>query len=334
MPTRQLVLDRLEQACGNFLSGEQLAQELKVSRAAIWKAVNQLKKEGYPITAVTNRGYALDVRADILSEQGVRAALLPQYNQLPIRVYKELASTNLQAKQLALKGAPNQLVVLCDQQTEGRGRYERPFVSPEGGIYMSVLLRPHPCIHEPVLLTIAAAVAVSEALEALCEETICIKWVNDLYCKGKKICGILTEAITDFESGAINEIVLGIGINYTTPSTAFSEELRSIAGSLYPNGNPPVSRVRVVAEILNRLLPMWENLDQKQFLEKYRKRCYILGQEVVVLSAQESYPARALDIDIHGRLVVELPDHTRQVLRNGEISVHPTQLLAADRGYE
>lgn len=180
---KQTILRLLEQSRGVSLSGEQIAQELNISRAAVWKAVNQLKKEGYRIEAVQNRGYRLDPDSDLLSAEGIRSRL--PFN-LPLFLEQSLPSTNQAAKKLAIEGAAHGTTVLASGQTEGRGRLGRTFFSPVGaGLYMSVLLRPEIGSADAVLVTIAAAVAVCLAVEETTGIQLGIKWVNDLLL-GKK----------------------------------------------------------------------------------------------------------------------------------------------------
>ena len=183
-----------------FISGEQAAKELNVSRAAVWKAVEQLRREGCKIEAVTNKGYRLRYDNDILQAGKINELLGPLSNALYINVERTVTSTNILRKEKAALGAPEGTVLIASSQTSGRGRFARKFYSPENsGIYMSILLRPRMPAENAVLITTAAAAAVAVAAENLSGKKTEIKWVNDVLINGKKICGILTEAALDVD---------------------------------------------------------------------------------------------------------------------------------------
>ena len=194
MTTREQLLELLENSRGTYFSGEEIARILRVSRAAVWKAVKALRQEGYAIDAVTNKGYCLSPETDILSAQGVGKYLKGEYRELEVQVLPTVPSTNALVRERANQGCPEGLTVIANTQTAGRGRMGRSFFSPpETGLYLSLLLRP--TRYEPrqaVRLTAVAAVAMCEAIEAVSGREAGIKWVNDVYVQGKKVCGILT----------------------------------------------------------------------------------------------------------------------------------------------
>ncbi len=342
MSTRGNVLKALEENKGSAVSGEELATRLNISRAAVWKAIQELRREGYSIDAITNKGYCLAPSSDVLSVEGIMPRVKKRSMADRIHVFKTLESTNLTAKKMALDGAPYDTVVIAEEQTKGRGRMGRSFFSPPaGGIYMTFILEPRFDTSRSVLITTAASVAVCKAIEKVTGLSCRIKWVNDIYMKDKKICGILTEAVTDFESGHIDHIVLGIGINYSTAMSAFPEELSGIAGSLFENtpktiagsyGQPTegISRNCLIAEVINQMLEINENLESRDFIDEYKSRSFILGKEVLVIptaglgkdrNLTEGIPASAIDIDGDGGLVVRYQDGTEQTLNSGEISI-------------
>lgn len=228
------VLAALEAAHGRYLSGQELADRLQVSRTAVWKAVAGLRADGVPIQAVTNRGYALPANADILHADAVAALLEPEVARaLHIEVYDRLPGTNAALRVRAAQQAPEGLVLIAQAQSAGRGRSGRSFFSPPGGLYMSLLLRPEFSIRQSVYLTAMAAVAAARACETLCGSPIQIKWVNDLWKDGKKVCGILTEASMDVESGLLEYAIVGPGFNLVPPPNGWPPELEGIAGSLF-----------------------------------------------------------------------------------------------------
>ena len=295
--TRQALLQALSAAGGAYISGQQLAGQLGVSRAAVHKAAAALIAQGYALEAVSRRGYRL------LGGDPFCAEAVGPY-PAPVQVYDTLESSNRTAKLLALDGAPHGTLVLTAHQSAGRGRLGRVFESPAGkGVYLSVLLRPAVPAASAQTATIGAAVAVCRAVQELCGLELGIKWVNDLYYQGKKVCGILTEAGTDLESGRL-------------------EWLAEKAGSLYPGGPAPVSRAALAGAIARQLLALCPAFD---CLDEYRTRCFVPGHWVTVCTGTETYAAKALAIDEEGRLVVQRENGRPQALRCGEVSTRPAR---------
>lgn len=211
MTLKDKIIELLDFNRGAYLSGEEIAAMLNVTRASVWKAVKSLQKEGYEISAVTNKGYCLSEYTDILSLPGISKYLSTEAGELCIEVHKKVDSTNTMMRQRAVSGSAEGCVIIAGEQTNGRGRFGRSFYSPsDTGIYMSLLLRPTLTTDNSVLITTSAAVAVCEAIEKILSKTPQIKWVNDIYIDGKKVCGILTEASLGLESGMLEYVVLGI----------------------------------------------------------------------------------------------------------------------------
>ena len=323
MTTKETLLSLLESQQGSFFSGEELAQELQVSRAAVWKAVNALRQEGFAIDAANNRGYCLSRDADVLSVQGIRKHLAPENRDIPITLLPTVPSTNAAARELAEQGAPSGSLVLSRTQTRGRGRYGRSFFSPaDTGLYLSILLRPsHTSPRQTVTLTAAAAVAMCQAIESVCDEAPQIKWVNDIYLQGKKVCGILTEAAFGLETGVPEYVVVGAGLNVYTPEGGFPPELESTAGGLLPHRAADVKN-RLAAEFVNRFLSLAQ-AQPEDFLEDYRSRSLVLGKRVTVLSGDKEQEALALGIDDSCRLVVRYDSGETETLSWGEIRIRP-----------
>lgn len=317
MSVKQKVFDLLWGAEG-AVSGSELAKALGVSRNAIWKAVKGLEQDGCVIEAVTNRGYRLLSCGERLFEGMIRRNLKAEKLGQDIQIHPTLASTNDHIKGLAIAGAKHGTVVLAENQTVGKGRRGRHFFSPAGGIYMSVLLRPSFSTETAGLVTSCAAVAVAEAIEALDGPEIGIKWVNDLYAGGRKLCGILTEGAADLESGCMEYVIVGIGIN--VGQTEFPDELREIATSIYNECGRVTDRNRLIAEILNRLEPAIEAIESRDFIRESRRRSVVLGKEITVISASRQYDAVAVDVDENGHLLVEADGRIIR-LNSGEISV-------------
>lgn len=325
MSTKNRILELLEQQRGESISGEHLAGVLGISRNAVWKAIKELQKDGYNIVAVTNKGYCLSAENDIISIPGIKPFLSErsQFYANKIQVHKSLESTNKTAKEMAVAGAEHGTIIISDCQTMGRGRYSRNFFSPSGGgLYMSIVLRPE-AMHfkNPTSVTAFAAVSVCEAIESISTKVPRIKWVNDIFIDGKKVCGILTEAVTDFESGGLDWVVLGIGINVHTRTEDFPCDLQSIATSIYPDEKRSGVRNRLSAEIINRILGFETLPSETEIFEKYKKRLMVLGKKITVIQNQVEYKATAIDVDSVGHLVVKNERGERITLSSGEIRI-------------
>ncbi len=325
MDTKNRILELLEQHRGESISGQHIAGILGISRNAVWKAINELKKEGYDVLAATNKGYSLSHKNDIISTQGMKPYLSENSLHFAdrIHIYKSLESTNKTAKEAAIAGAEHGTVIISDCQTGGRGRYSRSFFSPPGsGLYMSIILSPDVLHFEnPTSVTAFAAVAVCQAIEKTSQTAPKIKWVNDIFINGKKVCGILTEAVSDFESGHLDWIVVGIGINVYTPLEAFPEELQSLATSIYPHEKMSGMRNRLCAEIINRIMGFETPPKEKEIFEKYRQRLMMLGQKITVVQGHTEYKATAIDVDSLGHLIVRGENGKLIALSSGEIRI-------------
>ena len=307
MATKDLVLEALQRSGENYLSGEALSEELGISRTAVWKAIRILRDEGYTIKAVTNRGYRLIHEEDVITEKSLREHLFTRYKNNRLYIYDTLDSTNNRAKQLALENASHGTTVIAMQQTAGKGRLGRSFFSPREGIYLSIIIKPTFDLSKSVLVTAAASVAVAQAIESVCGRQAQIKWVNDVYLDGKKICGILTEGITDFETGHIESLVIGIGVN--TSVKDFPDELRDTVGAV----DGEYSRAALAAEIISRTLKFAENIESREFIREYRDRSMVIGKNVTVYKGiysispekeLEGRSAKVLGIDDDGGLEV------------------------------
>ncbi len=319
MDTKDLVLDILKQNIGKPVSGEDIARRLSVSRNAVWKAVRRLKADGVAIGATTNRGYVLDPGADVVTAAGVEANMrVPAH----VQTFRSLTSTNSYLKQLAEQGAPDGTVIVAEEQTGGRGRRGRGFFAPAGsGIYFSLLLRPRFSAQQSLILTAAAAVAVADAIEVLCGKNTGIKWVNDVYVDGRKVCGILTEAAADVESGGLAYIVVGIGVNVYEPNGGFPVGLSDIAGSVCGREKRQGLRERMIARIADELFRLYRALPSKDFLDRYREKSTVIGKSVTVFSGNEKYNATVTGIDDSAALEIVTADGGTRKLSSGEITI-------------
>lgn len=319
MTTKESLLTLLEARQGSFVSGEEIARSLSVSRAAVCKAVRLLRQEGYAIDSVTNRGYCLNPGGDILSEQGVKKYLK---RELGLTVKASVDSTNAALRALAEQGAPEGTVAIAGEQSRGRGRCGRTFYSPgDTGLYLSLLLRPvHASPQQTVTLTAAAAAAMCQAMEDVGGGNPRIKWVNDIFLKGKKVCGILTEAAFSLETGAPEYVVIGAGVNVYEPKEGFPPELAGIAGALWET-TVPDGKNRLAAAFLERFLTLYEAGDTAAFLEDYRRRSLAVGRDVTVVAGDRETKAHALGIDDRCRLLVQYESGERAALSYGEVRI-------------
>ena len=318
-PIRDEVLRQLLDS-SEAISGSTLARNLGVSRNAVWKAIESLRMEGYDIQAATNRGYTLAAGADVLNRVEIARWLKKGEIGTPLEIYDEIDSTNIRAKELAVQGAAHGTAVLARQQTGGRGRFGRKFFSPENsGVYISFVLRPSLPAERAVMITSMAAVAVARAMERVADVKASIKWVNDVYLGTKKACGILCEAGLDFESGQMQYVVAGIGVNVGRMD--FPPELREIATSISNECGRDISRSRFCAELINEMNALYPQLESGAFMAESRARSNVIGRDIVVLRGEERYPATAVDIDDRGNLLVRREDGSEAVLQSGEISV-------------
>lgn len=322
MTTKEKLLALLEDSKGTFFSGEEIARTLQVSRAAVWKAVNDLREDGYTIDAATNKGYRLSPDSDILSPQGIRRFLKPEYRDLDLTVLPTAPSTNALVREKANQGRPEGCVIVACEQTDGRGRYGRQFFSPiDSGVYLSLLLRPTAYSpQQATCLTAAAAAAMCQAIEAVTGQQPGIKWVNDIFLHGKKVCGILTEAAVGLETGALDYMVLGAGVNLYPPVKGFPEEIQPIAGSVLERSCPEAKN-RLVGEFLNRFWDFYTHPECRTYLEDYRSRSLAIGQNVTVLSAGRAVSAYAYGIDDDFRLLVRYENGDTEALSYGEIRI-------------
>ncbi len=312
MTTREIVLQLLEENRGLFVSGEMLAKRACVSRTAVWKAVSSLERDGYVIEGVSRRGYRL-VTKDVFTKDEIGKYL----RDIPFYFFDEIDSTNTECKRKLNEGARAPFVCIARCQSGGRGRRGRSFVSAEGGIYFSIAL-PANGSFDTELVTTRAATGIARAIESL-GFSVGIKWVNDLFVNGKKVVGILTEGVVNLEENCISDVIIGIGTNYTTRT--FPEDLQNICTSLFPDSEAPLSRSEFAAREIEETI---RSIYDPNYLEEYRRRCFVLGKEVMVLKMNASIPATAIDLDERAHLVVRYADGSIEHLSSGEVSIRST----------
>jgi len=314
MTLRDNIIYQLEKKRGSFISGQEIAKSAGVSRNAVSKAIHSLKNEGFLIESVNNSGHRLLENSDILSEFGIRAFLNDSVD-LEIKTFKTIDSTNNEAKRAIAEGMTKDGIFVADQQSSGRGRRGRSFYSPEkSGLYFTAVLHPDVSLSDSVGITALTAVVVADVISEITKKHPQIKWVNDIFIDNKKVCGILTEAVSDFEANRVEAVIVGIGINLTTD--LFPEEISEIAGSV-----GSINRCYLTAEIFKRLKTGCESLADRKFMDDYRKYSLVIGKEVEFSRNGRDYIATARDISNDGSLLVITKDGEEIALNGGEISV-------------
>ncbi|MCQ2592031.1 MAG: biotin--[acetyl-CoA-carboxylase] ligase [Treponema sp.] len=355
MGTKEKVLEILLSKQEMPVSGEFLAEQCGISRAAIWKAVKSLRDKGFDIQGTTNGGYVLTGTGDVFSLENLSLSLEKAYPSLKnshIECFKEIDSTNTYAKKILSENGSFRLldgtltergkkyhnsIIVSECQTAGRGRLGRTFYSPaKTGIYLSVIYCPEGGITEPAKLTAFSAVAVCRVIKRLYNVSAQIKWINDIFAGNdfsspKKIAGILTEGFTNFETGTIESAVIGIGINIQDNPEYFPEEVAKIAGSITEASSEKenkVTRCRLAAEIAGEVLSIMEEPTAK-VIREYKDLSFLIGQTItvhpIIGNNTKDYQAKAIDIDESAGLVVELSDGSKRTLNSGEVSLHSSQ---------
>jgi len=310
------VLSFLKRAEG-FISGEEISREFSISRAAIWKHINQLKKEGYKILAVPHLGYKLESGPDRLTPQEVSYQLDTKVLGKKIYYYAQTSSTMDEAMRLSLEGAPEGTLVVAEAQAKGRGRLGRSWYSPKAkGIYLSIILRPKILPNETPKLTLMAAVAVASGINRITGLHVTIKWPNDLLIDDKKLGGILTEL--NAESDSVKFVVIGIGINVNNTRSS----LPAKATSLKEETNETVSRVELLKQILIEIERYYLIFQRDGFgpiIEKWRQLSSMLGSRIRVNYKKEHLEGIALDVDMDGSLLVRKDSGLIEKVMAGDI---------------
>ena len=322
MSNKEKILKILLDNKGDYVSGEDIANSLQISRNAVWKSISKLKEEGISIISSKKLGYMLPSDLDILSKEEISNALIDELKGTEIHLLNTVDSTNDYAKMLAKQDAPEYTLVVADTQTHGKGRMGRVFSSPSGtGIYMSFILRPKTSLETAQLITSCVAVAISKAIDTLCNCSSKIKWVNDIFLNDKKISGTLTEGAINFENGSFEYAIVGIGINVRSVKNIFDGELSSIATSIEDETGLKISRSRLIAEVFNNVYSQLQSIDEKSFIKEYKKRSLIVGKDVIVSENGQEVFAKAIGIDKTAGLIVQFEDGSTKVLNSGEARI-------------
>jgi len=320
---KEEILAVLKSNPGAYISGQSLSEKLSVSRTAIWKYINALKEEGYHIESVSKKGYRLVASPDLLTGDEVSPFLDTKCIGRSYFHFDTLESTNTKAKELAAKPGLDGAVVVSEEQTTGKGRLGRQWVSPKHrGIWMSLILKPD---LEPSNVPRMVHIAAAAVLLALKEIGIraSVKWPNDIILNGKKVCGILTEM-----SGEINHIdyvIVGIGVNANLEAQDIPQDIIEKASSLLIETGSEVDRKSLSAKILNHFEDLYTDFLETGTIEASVKICrdnsILLGRDIRLIARNKERKARAVDISIDGELIVQFEDGRIEPISSGEVSV-------------
>lgn len=321
---RKEILELLKQNSGQYISGEDISQLLKVSRTAVWKHIRLLKQAGYEIEAHPRLGYVLRQMTERLLPEEIKAHLTSSVLGREIHYFNEIDSTNNEAKKLAANGCPEGAIVVAEEQLSGRGRLARGWFSPFGkGIWLSVVLRPPFAPMEAPKCTLMAAVSINRAINAVTDLGCGIKWPNDILWNGRKVAGILTEMSAEMD--AINYVVIGMGINVNISEQDFPEEIAATATSLAMAAGNQISRMKLLTTMLAELENMYSIVKNSGFapvLTEWKNQSITLGQQVDVHGIDQNFSGLAVDIDVDGALLIKTSQGIKRVLA-GDVSIRP-----------
>lgn len=324
--TRYKILEILSEAkkTGIPISGSKIAESLSISRNAVWKAIKSLKSEGYKIKSEQSIGYSLIDNIDILSKEKISSNI--EDKSTKIIILNSTSSTNSYAKNIEKSDCP--IVVIANEQTGGRGRFGRTFLSPKGsGIYMSYVFKPLFPLNEILKVTPITALLVLKTIKEVTGVDVSIKWVNDIYKEDRKVTGILTESIGSLDTGNVEHIVIGIGINCF--KTSIPLELENTIGFLTEEKEPSFTRNEIIfnlINILNKTFSNKETLTPKMFINDYRKNCFIIGKKVkLIRPGKENCIAKVENINDNFELVATVLSGTEAGkhinISSGEVSI-------------
>ncbi|MBT1048228.1 bifunctional biotin--[acetyl-CoA-carboxylase] ligase/biotin operon repressor BirA [Streptococcus macedonicus] len=292
----------------DYVSGEKLAQGFELSRTAIWKAIKTLEDKGVQIHSVKKRGYKI-ISGDLLLPEQIATNL-----NIAVTLNEKSESTQLDAKNnIDTDKQPH--LYLAPSQEMAKGRFGRRFfASKQGGIYMSLHLKPNVPFEQVKPYTLMVASSIVKAISRLTGIEAEIKWVNDIYLKGKKIAGILTEAISSVETGLITDVIIGVGLNFHI--TDFPDDIAQKAGTLFSE-QPTITRNQLITEIWN----LFFTIPQKDLVKVYKEKSLVLNKQVTFIENDILFSGVAEEITDHGHLLVKLDNGQEKLLRSGEISL-------------
>jgi len=308
---------------GEWVSGEEMAKRLAISRAAVWKQIQVLRQRGYEVSASTGKGYKLVKKPDLLDADRISCGLQTKWLGRDMRIFDEVGSTNAVALSLA-RDCPNGTVILAETQKEGRGRLSRPWASPPGGIWMSLILKPKMPLNLVYQINMAASVALCRAFSSMFCLDAGIKWPNDLLIRELKICGILMEVSAQVDR--LDYAVVGLGLNANNNLSGFPAEWRTT--SLAAELGHDIDRCELICRILEEIEVAYENMGSKDIYEEWRSRSLTLNRQVRITSAAGDLVGEAVDLAEDGALLLRTGDELKRVLAGDCIHLRPCQAEA------
>lgn len=321
---KEKILKELIENRNRYISGQELSKKFGVSRTAIWKYIKKLKEEGFVIESVTNKGYILISSPDALYPVEIKRNLKTEFIGKEIIYLDSVDSTNNYGKELASRGFNDGILIVAEEQTKGRGRLGREWISQKGkGIWMTLMLKPDIKPDKASQVTLIAALSVLKGIKNVADVDIMIKWPNDLVINGKKVCGILTELGAEID--IINYLCVGIGINVNSEEDDFNKIGLNTATSLKVTVGKTIDRKRLIVEILESFENLYKQFLQKgsidYMLEEYKKHLVNLGKEVKIILKNDEVKGIAEDVNGKGHLMVRLDNGHLMEVSSGEVSV-------------
>lgn len=316
---RKHILKTIEE---EYVSESELIEKLNITHDKLNENINKLINAGYDIRHEENKGYKLFETPDILEQFEIERHLSTNYIGNNIHLYKEVTSTNDIAKKFVDDDAPEGTVIIAEQQTAGRSRKRADWVSPEGGIYMTIILKPEITLIEASKLTIVTGVALARTLHDHFKIDAGIKWPNDILIGSKKICGILTEAVTDYDK--IKAVLIGVGVDLNIDYEDIPEDLKDIATSVKEETNEELKRTEILKVFFKEFEEFYEEFKKgnfKKIISEWRRLSSTTGKRVKVYKGNKALEADAVGIDTKGALIVELDDGSLERISSGECKI-------------
>ena len=302
---------------GEWVSGEDIARRQGLSRAAVWKQIQALRKRGYRIASSTRRGYLLMDQPDLLDASRIKKDLATRWLGRDLLILEQASSTNAVALS-SVGQRQSGSVILAEIQKEGRGRLSRSWASPPGGIWMSLILKPDIPLSRVYRINMAASVSICRTISRLGLEAG-IKWPNDILIQEKKVCGILTELGAQMDR--LDYVVVGVGLNANNDTAAFPSQWRST--SLAAELGRSIDRCALIAAILNEMEKAIDSMESQEIYEEWRSLSLSLGERVRISSAEGDLLGQVVDLDGDGALILQQGREKRRILAGDCIHLRP-----------
>ncbi|MGX7106170.1 biotin--[acetyl-CoA-carboxylase] ligase [Hutsoniella sourekii] len=329
MDVKLAILNHLLQNGENGISGQVLADQLKVSRNSIWKAVQQLREDGFDIQSSPQAGYHIKAQPKHIHQTYLQSLLASVWPQMEVHYQPCVDSTNKWAKDWINDHPGKEALFIAGEQTAGRGRYGRDFYSKlDHGLYLSLVFQPSLPLEEIAIYTLLTAVAAYLTLKEYRRDQLAIKWVNDLYLNQKKIIGILCEAIADLENGGLSAIIVGIGFNLAGDFRQADLEISKEAGVIFsPEEIQKLDTNRFLVQFIKHFRSLDLQLPDKSFLQSYQEAMLGIGHEVEITLANQKQTGTLRGINQQGALILEDSNGKLQAYASGECRLSKEKLL-------